>query len=145
MLNPSQEKGLRDKLANETEHIGRYQAWIDHANATIATYTVKRDEAIEQKKELKKLLFEFTDLKIEPAEVNPGESVTISVLVENISSVPDSCYLTLKIDGVVLGEREITLDSGETSTESLRISRDTPGTYEVDVNNLIGSFVVRSV
>lgn len=145
MLNPVQEKALRDKLANEDEHVGRYQAWIDGAIATIDTYTVKRDEAIEQKKELKKLLFEFTDLMIEPAEVNPGEPVTISVLVENVSTITDSCCLTLKINGVTVGEREIDpLDSGETRTESHQISRDTPGTYSVDVNNLLGSFIVRS-
>ncbi|MBA7639600.1 hypothetical protein ES703_47259 [subsurface metagenome] len=145
MLNPTQEKALRDKLANETEHIGRYQSWVDTSVATIDTYTVKRDEAIEAQKELKKLLFEFTDLIVEPAEVDPGEPVTISVLVENVSSIADSCYITLRIDGVIVGESEITLDSGETRTESQEITRDTPGTYEVDVNNQLGSFVVKGI
>lgn len=143
MLNPTQEKALRDKLANETSHIVRYQAWIDSATATIDTYTVKRDETIEIEKELKKLLFVFNNLVISPQEVAPGKPVTISVDVENISSITDSCELTLKVNGVVLGKREITLSSGETRTESQSISRNIPGTYLVDVNNLTGSFTVK--
>lgn len=143
MLNPKQEKALRDKLANESSHIARHQAWIDQSVATIDTYTAKRDEAVEAQKEVKKLLFEFTDLMVEPAEVDPGELVTISVLVKNISSITDACEITLKVNGEILGAREVTLDSGEVRTESQEISRDVPGTYEVDVNNLLGSFVVR--
>jgi len=144
MLNPKQEKALRDKLANETSHIAIYQDWMDRGQAMIDTYSQKKEEAIEIEKELKKLLFEFTNLKVEPAQVTPSKPVTISVIVENVSSIIDSCYLTLKVNGVVLGDREITLYSGETRTESQQITRDVPGTYEVDVNNLLGSFIVRS-
>lgn len=143
MLNPKQEKALRDKLANESSHIAICQDWIDQSIATIDTYKVKKQEATEMEKEVKKLLFEFTDLIVEPAEVDPGEPVTISVLVKNISSITDDCEITLKVNGEILGTREVTLDSGEVRTESQQISRDAPGTYEVDVNNLLGSFVVR--
>jgi len=144
MLNPKQEKALRDKLANESSHIAICQDWIDQSIATIDTYKVKKQEAIEVEKELKKLLFGFTDLMVEPAEVDPGELVTISIDVENISSVTENCEITLKVNGVVLGTREVVLDSGETRTESQQVARDAPGTYEVDVNNLLGSFVVRA-
>jgi len=143
MLNPTQERGLRDKLANQSEHIARYQARIDSSLGAIDTYTVLRDEAIETQKELKKLLFEFSNLIISPKRVGVGEDVAISVDATNISSITDDCVLTLKINGVVVGKREVTLDSGETRTESQQISRDEPGTYEVDVNNRIGAFVVR--
>ena len=144
MLNPKQEKGIRDKLANNAEHIAKYNGYIADSEATIATYAPLRAEAIEVEKELRKLLFEFTNPMAVPSEVAPGKPVTISVGVKNVSSVIDNCFLTLKVNGEVLGEKEINpLGIGETRTESHKISRSIPGVYEVNVNNLLSSFTVR--
>ena len=56
--------------------------------------------------------FRTSDLTISPTEVNSGESVTISATVANIGDVTGTYQVTLKIDGVAVQVKNVTLDEG---------------------------------
>ena len=87
--------------------------------------------------------FTAADLSISPAEVVPGESVKISVTVTNTSSLSGTYEVTLKIDDVILGTKEVTLAGGEGQMTTFTIAKGTAGTYRVNVAGLSGSFIVK--
>jgi len=87
--------------------------------------------------------FSVGSLDILPDKVEIGESITISVLVTNAGGQAGSYEVILKIDGVVEGSREITLNAGVSASVMFSVSKDAVGTYPVDVNGLGGSFTVR--
>jgi len=87
--------------------------------------------------------FTPSSLVISPAEVDIGETVTISISVANTGGQAGSHTVTLKIDGVVEETKEITVAAGANETATFTIAKDKVGTYSVDVNGLIGSFMVK--
>jgi hypothetical protein len=89
--------------------------------------------------------FATSTLSITPAEVTPEEKVTISVVIANTGDVEGTYVATLKIDGVVEATKELTLDAAGSETVVFSTSRDVPGTYDVNVDALSGSFIVKEV
>jgi len=87
--------------------------------------------------------FATGNLSISPAEVDIGETVTISLKVTNTGDLEGTRAVTLKINDVVLETREVTLDSGASQTVTFTTSRDAAGTYTVSVDGLAGTFSVR--
>ncbi len=87
--------------------------------------------------------FTAVDLAISPAEVVPGERVRISVTVTNTSSLSGTYEVTLEIDDVILGTKEVTLAGGEGEVTTFTIAKGTVGTYRESVAVLSGSFVVK--
>jgi len=87
--------------------------------------------------------FTLSSLSISPIEANIGESVTISVLVANTGEGAGSYTITLKINGVEEATEEITLAGGANDTVIFTTVQDEAGTYSVDVDGLIGSFMVK--
>lgn len=87
--------------------------------------------------------FTTSDLTISPTEVNIGESVTISATVANIGGVTGTYLVTLKIDGVVVQTKNVTLDKGTSLDVIFKTTTDVAGTYTVDVDGLRGTFMVR--
>ena len=86
--------------------------------------------------------FELSDLVIDPSEVGPGETVTISIVVTNVGELEGTCTVMLKIDNVVEATEDVTLAGGATETVTFSVSRDIGGTYNVEVDGLTGIFVV---
>lgn len=87
--------------------------------------------------------FKLSDLVISPAEIGIGEVVNISVTVKNVGYVKDTCTVVLKINGTVEASKDATLASGESTVVVFRVSRDDVGLYEVEVNGLRESFMVK--
>jgi hypothetical protein len=87
---------------------------------------------------------EFTtiDLAISPAEVTEGEMITVSVKLCNTGDFSGSCSVTLKIDGSLVASKDVVLMGRGEQLVTFTTSRAVAGTYEVDVNGLIGSIVV---
>ncbi|MBA7706726.1 hypothetical protein ES703_115583 [subsurface metagenome] len=106
-------------------------------NGLLGTVVVKVPEA--------PAAFTTSALIISPAKVNIGESVTISATVTNVGDLTDTYKVTLKIDGAVVEEKEITLARGASREVVFLTAKDTPGTYTVDVNGLSGSFAVEEM
>jgi len=89
--------------------------------------------------------FTLADLSISPARVSPGENVTISVLVTNVGVAEGTYQAVLKIDDVVTATRSVTLGPAESTTVTFTIAEEQPGTYQVKIGTLEGSFVVEEV
>ena len=87
--------------------------------------------------------FETSYLTILPREVDPDETVTIKVKATNIGSLSGSYKVTLKIDNVVVDSKDVTLEGGASQNVAFAVSKDAAGTYNVDVNDLLGTFTVR--
>ncbi len=73
--------------------------------------------------------FVASDLSISPAEVDIGETVTISVLVTNIGDLTGSYEVSLKVDNVVVATKEITLAGGASQKVTFTTTKDVAGTY----------------
>jgi len=88
--------------------------------------------------------FQISPLSISPTEIGTGETVNISILVANTGGQSGSYKLTLKINGVMEAEREVTIDSGASEQVSFTTSKADAGTYSVDVNGVTGTFEVKT-
>jgi len=86
--------------------------------------------------------FVVTDLTVSPAQVEPGETVTIEAEVTNSGGSTGDYTATLKINDVIVDSISLTLDPGEDETVSFSIAKETTGTYLVQLAGLEGTFTV---
>jgi len=91
---------------------------------------------------IKPAAFTLGSVNISPAEVAVGETVNIRISVANSGGQSGIYKVTLKINGMVEGSREVTVAAGQSEEVSFTISKDVAGSYSVDVNGVIRSFVV---
>jgi len=89
--------------------------------------------------------FQVTGLAISPAQVEPGESVTISVDIQNVGSETGNYTATLMIDDEVEDNETITLDSEASALVTFIVIKTEEGTFAVEVDGLNGSFTVREL
>ena len=87
--------------------------------------------------------FAVSALTISPAEVDIGESVTVSILVTNTGDLAGSYEVTLKIDEAVVATKGVTLDGGASQSVTFTISKDVVATYTISIDGLTGTFVVK--
>ena len=86
--------------------------------------------------------FTTSNLSISPANVEPGETVTMSVLVTNTSDLAGSYDVILKVNDVIEDTVEVNLEGGASRTVTFTTVKDAAGTYTVNINNLAGAFTV---
>ncbi len=87
--------------------------------------------------------FTTSALSISPFEAESGESLTISVLVTNTGEGTGTYEATLRIDNEIVASQEVSLVGSVSQEIIFTTSRDSAGTYNVDVNGVTGSFVVK--
>lgn len=80
--------------------------------------------------------FKVSNLVIEPAEVLTGETVSITVNVTNTGTAEGTYDIVLIVNGVNESSKEITLAPETTETVRFLLSKDTPGTYSIEVAEL---------
>ncbi|GAH16249.1 unnamed protein product, partial [marine sediment metagenome] len=95
---------------------------------------------------LKPAEFIVSDLSIEPKEVVLEEGVdaftfSITVKVANIGEQEGTHTVNLKVDGDVIQAGTVTLWGGEETSITFDVTRG-EGTYEVEVEEFTGSFMV---
>jgi len=88
------------------------------------------------------LEFEVSNLHVNPEEVEPGESVTVTVEVRNVGEERGTYELELIIDGLVEQSESVTLDGGEATTITFTVQRETGKAYSVETDGLSESFEV---
>jgi Domain of unknown function (DUF2341)/CARDB len=88
--------------------------------------------------------FELSNLVVNPSTVEVGETVTVSVDVSNTGEAEGSYAAMLKINGSLEETKEITLAGGASATATFTVSKDTAGTYEVELGGQSGEFSVSS-
>ncbi|GAH07076.1 unnamed protein product, partial [marine sediment metagenome] len=87
--------------------------------------------------------FSVSYLSVSPRlEVEPGETVTITVFVANTGGESGSYTVVLKVDGVKEAEETVTVAAGESQDVSFSVTREEAGRYTVAVDGLSGSFTV---
>lgn len=86
--------------------------------------------------------FSVSNLSIQPQEVKPKETVTITVSVANTGGTEGSYAVVLKINGVKEAEKSVTVAAGGSETVSFPVTKEEAATYDVAVNGLSGSFTV---
>ena len=86
--------------------------------------------------------FEVSNLNVSPAKVEPGDTVAVTVEVQNVGEEKGTYELELIIDGVVEQSESVTLDGGETTSVSFFVEKDIEGSYSVELAGLTGIFGV---
>jgi len=87
-------------------------------------------------------VFQTSNLQVTPATPAPGETVTISVDVENTGDGSGSYTVTLLVDGEETDSETVTVAAGGTEAVSFTVSEEAENTYEVEVDGLTASFTV---
>jgi len=86
--------------------------------------------------------FTVSDLSVTPNEVKPAEQVAISAVVTNTGGREGSYTVVLKINGVEEARKEVTLRAGKSETVTFTTTKDTEGSYTVDIDGTVGQFTV---
>ena len=116
---------------------GTYSVRVDGLSGTfkVKTPVVPED---------KPAAFTVSQLNISPAEVDVGETVTVSVLVANTGDLSGSYEAVLKIDGVAVATGDVTLKGGASQKVTFTTSRDAAGTYRISVSGQQGTLIVKA-
>jgi len=90
--------------------------------------------------------FEISALTVSPSSVTWGDSVTVSVDVQNTGETEVTGDITIALNGVVESTKTETLAANETKTVTFTVTKGT-GTYTVTVQGttLTGTFTVEAV
>ena len=86
--------------------------------------------------------FLVRDLSIQPAQVEPNQSVTVALSVTNTHDTWGIYSLVLQINGVKEAEGQANLDAHGTERVSFTVTKAEPGKYRVFINGLSGTFSV---
>jgi len=86
--------------------------------------------------------FEVISLDIEPPEATTGETVSITAEVENTGGSERTYAAVLTVDGGEFETKDVTLAAGAKGTVTFTVTKDTPGTYEIELAGLSGTIEV---
>ena len=86
--------------------------------------------------------FQISDLTVTPAEVKAGEEVTVSVKVTNIGGQSGSYTLSLIVNQTTEQTKTVTLEAGASTTAQFKITKQTLGTYSIEVEGLTDELTV---
>lgn len=86
--------------------------------------------------------FKVSSLDVTPSEVIPGETVTITAVVENTGGSEGTYTAILTTDGFTVEEKEVVIASGSSEIITFSLVEDAPGTHEIGVGELSSTLVV---
>jgi hypothetical protein len=86
--------------------------------------------------------FVVTSLNV-PSEVLNGENVTVTVTVENVGGSEGDYTAVLTLDGVSVGNKEVTVAPGCSETVTFSWTQDKAGIYEIGVEDLTSTLLVK--
>jgi beta-lactamase superfamily II metal-dependent hydrolase len=86
--------------------------------------------------------FEVSNLNVSMGEVAPGETVTVTVDIQNVGKIKGTHELKLEIDGIIEQSEAVTLSGGETTSVSFSVEKDIVGSYSVELGGQTGIFQV---
>ena len=87
--------------------------------------------------------FQISDLQVTPSEVEAGEEVTVSVKITNVGRQTGSYTLQLLINQTTEETKTVTLEEGGSDTTEFKIIKQTPGTYNIEIDGLVDEFTVK--
>lgn len=86
---------------------------------------------------------QFSDLAVDPTEVEAGESFLVVANLVNNGASAGSYMVELRVNGITKFTREISLAVGEVTELRVVGSELTPGTYQISLGGLSRQLVVR--
>jgi uncharacterized membrane protein len=88
--------------------------------------------------------FQISEFDVTPSEVEAGEEVTISVQITNVGGQTGSYTLPLIINQTTEDTETVTLEKGASTTAEFKITKQTPGTYNIEIDGQIYEFTVKA-
>jgi len=82
-------------------------------------------------------------LRVDPAQVNEGESVFISAIATNTGNTTLDYPLKLMVDGITEATEDVSLPAGESTTVSFTVTRSEVGDYIIQVGSQTAVFKVK--
>ncbi len=86
--------------------------------------------------------FTIKDLEISPKELRPGSRATVAVTVANHGAHAGTFKITLKIDGITKGAKDVTVARGTSDRVEFTVPATEPGSFAVNVGDLAGTLTV---
>jgi uncharacterized membrane protein len=86
--------------------------------------------------------FQTSDLNVTPREVEAGEVLTVSVKITNVGGQTGSYTLPLIINQTTEDTKTLTLEKGASTTTEFKVTKQTPGKYNIEIAGLIDEFTV---
>jgi hypothetical protein len=86
--------------------------------------------------------FEISKLNISPSQAATGENIIISAQVANTGGMSGEYQLTMNVEGLPEASQMVELAPGQSQEVSFSLTLDNPGSYQVEIGGLQGSFVV---
>ena len=83
-------------------------------------------------------------LEITPSEAGTGENINITVTLVNNGGATGTLALVLKINGLIENSQDVTVPAGASQEATFNIVKNTAGNYQVEVNGLTGSFIIKT-
>jgi hypothetical protein len=102
----------------------------------VATFFIKKPPAA--------AAFTVSQLKINPASINSGDKVNISVFIENTGDLEGTYPIILLVDDETMETREIDLEGGGSMMLSFSFSAYAVGEHSINIDGLQGVFEVKS-
>ena len=87
----------------------------------------------------------LSNLSISPTQARINETFSVSVNATNIGDLPGTFTIILKINDSIEATRDITLLGKESAIVTFKISKNVAGIYNIEVNGLKGSFLVKEI
>jgi hypothetical protein len=88
--------------------------------------------------------FDLSGLSINPAQVEANNQVTVVINVKNSGGISGIYSVDLKLNGLAVESKKVTLNSGAQSEVSFTVIKTVAGSYNVGVGSLSGSFIVKA-
>ena len=89
--------------------------------------------------------FQISAFSVTPSEVKPGEEVTVSFRVTNVGGQSGSNTISLIINQTVEDSETVTLEKGQSTTVEFKVTKQTLGTYTVEIDGLVDEFTIKDV
>ncbi|UCH50811.1 MAG: hypothetical protein JSV54_07290 [Chloroflexota bacterium] len=100
------------------------------------TYKISLGSLTNTLKVLKPAEFVITSHSITPNPAKVGENVEIKIEVQNLGEAEGTYSASLTIDREIIETKQTVLDGGAKEIISFILSRNSPGTYEIEINEV---------
>ncbi len=108
-------------------------------------HTIELGDLIATVTALKPAQLEVSSLEVTPTLVLPGQEAKVEADVANVGEVKGTVTATLAVNGVETDTRPVTLAAGASDIVSFFVTRDIPGTYDLNVGGLSATLTVPEV
>ena len=99
-------------------------------------YKIELGNLVDTLKVLKPAEFKVISYAIAPNPAKVGGEIEIRIDVQNLGEIEGTYVASLIVDGIVEEKKETTVGGGVTESVPFTISRDSPGTYEIEIGGM---------